>query len=108
MDNINDIMALMSSMREDDGMTLKGGKVITYDAGFQIAKNGYVCSSLEEAASYIEEMNGDCGVWYHGGDYYVDYSYYFNFSEKICKEIAKRWKQLSVFDWKTKKCVYVK
>ena len=68
--NIRSILKLT----ENDGMTLKNGNKITYKSGWQVATEGVECKTAREAINAVKAYNGNCGVWYSEGIYYVDKS----------------------------------
>ena len=69
--NIRSILKL----KDNDGLTLKGGKRITYKTGYQVATEGVECHTAREAMNAIKAFNGDAGVWYSNGIYYIDKSH---------------------------------
>lgn len=62
-------------LNNDDGLTLKNGKIITYKTGWQVADYGVEAVSAEEAMRAVKMYNGNCGVWYSEGIYYIDHSF---------------------------------
>lgn len=73
-------------LAENDGLTLKNGKIIRYKTGWQ------------DAIKAIKTYNGNCGVWLENGIYYVDKSHRVN-TKKIALEIGKNYAQISVYGW---------
>ena len=90
---------------EDDGLTLKNGKIITYKSGWQVADYGLELRTAEEAIKAVRNMEGNCGVWYSGGIYYIDHSIRVN-TKREAMEIGRRCNQISVLRWKGFKLVY--
>lgn len=70
----NDLVSLLSALKDNDGATLKSGECVSYPNGYQVADYGKQTKSAEEAAKFVEEMNGDAGLWYSNGVFYVDHS----------------------------------
>lgn len=49
-------------LNNNDGLTLKMGKIITYKTGWQVADYGIEAKSAEEAIKAVRRMCGNCGV----------------------------------------------
>ena len=99
--SINDLKAL----RDNDGMTLKNGEKINYSTGFQVADHGFELKDAEEAYNAIKNMDGNCGVWYSDGIYYIDHSFRIK-SLKRALAIGRAHKQISIFGWKKKNLIF--
>ena len=54
-------------LANNDGLTLKRGKLTTYKTGYQVATEGVECRTAEEAIKAVRAYKGDCGVWYSEG-----------------------------------------
>ena len=93
--NIRTIKAL----KENDGLTLKAGKKITYKTGWQVATEGKECRTAEEAIKAVKEYKGDCGVWYSEGIYYIDKSHREN-TKREALRVGKEHQQISIYGWK--------
>ena len=92
-------------LQENDGLTLKAGRIITYKSGWQVADYGYELRTAEEAIACVRKLGGDCGIWYSGGIYYVDHS--FRISTKTeALTIGRKYSQISILRWKGFKLVY--
>ena len=76
-------------LNNNDGLTLKNGKVITYKSGWQVADHGIEAKSAEEAIKAVRAMDGNCGVWFENGIYYIDHSFRVN-TKREAIEIAER------------------
>ena len=90
---------------ENDGLTLKAGKIITYKSGWQVADYGLELRTAEEAIKAVRSMKGNCGIWYSCGIYYIDHSIRVN-TKREAMEIGRRCNQISVLRWKGFKLVY--
>ena len=99
--NIRTINKLM----ENDGLTLKNGKLITYKSGWQVATEGVECKTAREAINAVKAYNGNCGVWFADGIYYIDKSHRVN-TKKEAMEIGRACKQISVLNWKNMSLAY--
>lgn len=85
-------------LAENDGLTLKNGKIIHYKTGWQVATEGVMCYTPQDAIKAVKTYNGNCGVWLENGIYYVDKSHRVN-TKKIALEIGKNYAQISVYGW---------
>lgn len=90
----------LRKLNNNDGLTLKAGKIITYKSGWQVATEGQETNSINEAMMMIRAYNGDCGVWFSEGIYYIDKSHRVNTKREAMK-IGKECNQISVLDWRT-------
>ena len=65
----------IKKLQNNDGLTLKGGKCITYKSGYQGATEGIETTSPQEAIKAVRAYGGNCGVWFENGIYYIDKSH---------------------------------
>ena len=96
---------MLKALKNNDGLTLKDGKAITYKTGYQVADYGIECKTLEEAEKAIAEMNGTCGIWFSDGIYYIDHSFRVN-TKKEALEIGRANNQISILKWSDMSLVY--
>ena len=99
--NIRSILKLS----ENDGMTLKNGNKITYKSGWQVATEGVECKTAREAMNAVKAYNGNCGVWYSEGIYYIDKSKRVN-TKREAMEIGRACNQISVLKWANMSLAY--
>lgn len=99
--NIRSILKLT----ENDGMTLKNGNKITYKSGWQVAAEGVECKTAREAINAVKAYNGNCGVWYSEGIYYVDKSKRVN-TKREAMEIGRACNQISILKWANMSLAY--
>ena len=99
--NIRSILKLA----ENDGMTLKNGNKITYKSGWQVATEGVECKTAREAINAVKAYNGNCGVWYSEGIYYVDKSKRVS-TKREAMEIGKACNQISILKWANMSLAY--
>ena len=92
-------------LANNDGLTLKAGKPIRYKSGWQVADHGIETTDAREAINAVKCMNGNCGVWFENGVYYIDHSFRVD-TKREALEIGRKFNQISVFGWRTKKLAY--
>jgi hypothetical protein len=95
----------IKSLKENDGLTLKSGRKIAYKSGWQVATEGVECATPAEAMRAIKAYNGDCGVWYAGGTYYIDKSHRVD-TKREALEIGRAHDQISVLCWRNMALAY--
>ena len=96
---------MINKLKNNDGLTLKNGKAITYKSGWQVATEGVECKTAREAINAVKAYNGNCGVWFSDGIYYIDKSHRVN-TKKEAMEIGRACSQISVLNWKTMSLAY--
>ena len=95
----------INKLTDNDGLTLKNGKLITYKSGWQVATEGKETASPREAMNFIKEYNGNCGVWFNNGIYYIDKSHRVS-TKREAMRIGKECNQISVLCWRTMGLAY--
>jgi hypothetical protein len=99
--NIRSILKL----KENDGLTLKNGKRIEYKTGWQVATEGVETNDPKEAIKAVKSYNGNCGIWYSEGIYYIDKSKRID-TKKEALAIGRENNQISIYGWKNKVLAY--
>lgn len=99
--NIRTIRKLVNN----DGITLKGGKVIEYKTGWQVAIYGVEVKTAREAINAVKAYDGNCGVWFADGIYYIDKSFRVD-TKKEALRIGREHNQISIFGWSRKNLAY--
>ena len=99
--NIRTILKLT----ENDGLTLKNGKAITYKSGWQVATEGVETTDARTAINAVKAYGGNCGVWYSEGIYYIDKSHRVS-TKREAMEIGRACNQISVLCWRTMGLAY--
>ena len=89
----------INKLNNNDGLTLKNGKAITYKSGWQVATEGIECKTTREAINAVKAYKGNCGIWFADGIYYIDKSHRVN-TKKEALEIGRACNQISVLGWK--------
>ena len=95
----------LKKLANNDGLTLKNGKLITYKTGYQVATEGLETADIQEAMKMIRNYKGNCGVWFSEGIYYIDKSHRVS-TKREALEIGRRCNQISVLKWATMGLVY--
>jgi len=98
---INDLL----NLKENDGATLKDGKAISYKSGWQVATEGIETKDAREAMKAIDGYNGNCGIWYANGVYYIDKSRRVN-TKREALSIGRLCNQISVLNWSNMSLAY--
>ena len=95
----------LRKLANNDGLTLKKGKPITYKTGYQVATEGLETTDQKEAMAMIKAYGGDCGVWYSEGIYYIDKSHRVN-TKKEALAVGRACNQISVLRWSNMGLIY--
>lgn len=95
----------MRKLTNNDGLTLKAGKIVTYRSGWQVALYGYELRTAEDAMAKVRELEGNCGIWYSDGIYYIDYSIRVS-TKKEALAIGREHNQISILGWKKMNLAY--
>lgn len=99
--NIRSILKL----KNNDGLTLKNGAPITYKSGYQVATEGIECKTAREAINAVKAYDGNCGVWYSDGTYFIDKSHRVN-TKTEALEVGRACNQISILRWRDMGLVY--
>ena len=95
----------LKKLKNNDGLTLKGGNRITYKSGWQVATEGQETTDIHEAMKMIRAYKGNCGVWFSEGIYYVDKSHRVN-TKREAMSIGRLCNQISVLCWRNMGLAY--
>ena len=93
-------------LKENDGLTLKNGKCITYKSGWQVATEGVEVKTAREAINAVKAFGGNCGVWYSEGIYYIDKSHRVS-TKREAMQMGRDLNQMSVLRWADMECLAV-
>lgn len=85
-------------LQNDDGLTLKNGKIVNYKTGWQVATEGLEITDINKVVQAVKKFNGNCGIWYSNGIYYIDKSHRVK-TKKQALEIGREHNQISIFGW---------
>lgn len=92
-------------LNNNDGITLKSGKIIEYKTGWQVAICGVEVKTAREAIEAVKAYGGNCGVWFADGIYYIDKSFRVD-TKKEALKIGREHNQISIFGWSRKNLAY--
>ena len=95
----------IKKLNNNDGLTLKNGKVINYKSGWQVATEGIEAANISEVIPAIKKYNGNCGIWFADGIYYIDKSFRVD-TKKEALSIGRAHNQISIFGWKRSNLTY--
>lgn len=95
----------INKLKNNDGLTLKNGKPITYKTGYQVATEGVIAKSAREAMDAVKTFRGNCGVWFENGVYYIDKSHR-EATKRKALEVGKAHNQISILKWADMSLIY--
>lgn len=95
----------LRKLANNDGLTLKKGKPVTYKTGYQVATEGLETTDQKEAMAMIKAYGGDCGVWYSEGIYYIDKSHRVS-TKREALTVGRAYNQISVLRWSNMGLIY--
>lgn len=95
----------IKKLNNNDGLTLKNGKPITYKSGWQVADTGIEAHTPAEAITAVRAMGGNCGIWLENGIYYIDHSFRVG-TKREALAIGREHNQISVLNWRTMGLAY--
>lgn len=95
----------IKKLKEEEGLTLKKGKPITYKTGYQVAVYGIETTDPEVAIKTVREYKGNCGIWYSNGIYYIDKSLRVT-TKRDALSLGRQCKQISILKWADMSLVY--
>ena len=95
----------IKKLANNDGLTLKNGRIITYRTGWQVATHGVEVKTAREAIEAVKAYDGNCGIWLENGIYYVDKSFRVN-TKREALAIGRAHNQISIFGWARKNLAY--
>lgn len=92
-------------LANNDGLTLKNGKLISYKTGYQVADTGVEAGTAADCMKAVKSYNGNCGVWYSEGVYYIDHSFRVK-TKKDAIKIGRENNQISILKWSDMSLIY--
>ena len=107
-----DPVKISEYIRKHDGITVYDGKITTYDTGYQVSTEEgidfYDLNACIMSASILDAKSW--GVWFDSrrGLYVLDLMTLHIEDESEALSVARQYKQKAVFEWSTKKDLYIK
>ena len=95
----------IKKLTNNEGLTLKNGKIITYKSGYQVATEGIETTDPQIAIQAVRLYGGNCGVWLSGGIYYVDKSHRIS-TKREALRVGKECNQISILKWADMSLIY--
>ena len=95
----------LRKLQDNDGLTLKNGKIITYKTGYQVATEGIETTDQQKAMKAIKTYNGNCGVWFANGIYYIDKSHRES-TKRQALIVGRANDQISILSWRNMGLIY--
>lgn len=99
--NIRSILKL----KDNDGLTLKKGVRVIFKTGYQVATEGIETTDPRQAINAVKAYNGNCGIWFSNGVYYIDKSHRESTLKKAL-EVGRACNQISILRWRDMGLVY--
>lgn len=96
---------MIKALKENDGLTLKGFTPIQYKTGYQVATEGVERKTIKAVVNAIKKYNGNCGIWFSNGIYYIDKSHRISTKKEAIK-VGRECSQISVLKWSDMSLVY--
>ena len=93
------------NIRENQGLTLRNGKIVEYKTGWQVGISGITCKTPEEVSALLHNGLGrhsNIGIWLHEGIYYIDISKRIS-TKKNALAVGKVMNQDCIYGWAPRK-----
>ena len=92
-------------LANNEGLTLRNGKIVEYKTGWQVGICGVEVKTPEEVSIYIHSAlgrTGNIGIWYSEGVYYIDISKRITTKQDALR-VGKVMNQQSIYGWRPRK-----
>lgn len=93
------------NLQDNEGLTLRNGKIVEYKTGWQVGITGIECHTAEEVSILLHKgmgRKGNVGIWFSNGIYYVDISKRIT-TKKNALTVGKIMNQQSIYGWAPRK-----
>ena len=93
------------NLADNEGLTLRNGKIVEYKTGWQVGIQGIECHTPEEVSILLHKgmcRKGNIGIWFSNGIYYVDISKRIT-TKQNALTIGKLMNQQSIYGWRPRK-----
>ena len=95
----------LRKLQNNDGLTLKKGKIVRFKTGYQVATEGIETTDINVAILAVRAYKGDCGVWFSEGIFYIDKSHRESTLKKAL-EVGRACNQISILRWRDMGLIY--
>ena len=95
----------LKKLKNNDGLTLKHGRPVTFKSGWQVATEGKETRDMREAMKMIKAYGGNCGIWFSDGVWYIDLSHRVN-TKREALEVGRACNQISILKWSNMTLAY--
>lgn len=95
----------IKALADNDGLTLRNGKIVEYKTGWQVGITGVECHTAEEVSILLHKgigRKGNIGIWYSNGIYYVDISRRIT-TKQNALTLGNIMNQQSIYAWRPRK-----
>ena len=93
------------NLADNEGLTLRNGKIVEYKTGWQVGIQGIECHTPEEVSILLHKgmgRKGNIGIWLSNGIYYVDISKRITTKQNALR-VGKLMNQQSIYGWRPRK-----
>ena len=93
------------NLADNEGLTLRNGKIVEYKTGWQVGIQGVECKTSEAVSELLHKgigRKGNIGIWFSSGIYYVDISKRITTKQDALK-VGKLMNQQSIYGWAPRK-----
>jgi hypothetical protein len=93
------------NLADNEGLTLRNGKIVEYKTGWQVGIQGVECKTPEAVSELLHKgigRKGNIGIWFSNGIYYVDISKRIT-TKQNALTIGKLMNQQSIYGWAPRK-----
>lgn len=87
------------------GLTLKKGRIVSYKSGYQVATEGIELTDITKVRAAIIAYDGDCGLWFEDGVWYIDKSHRVA-TKKEALKLGRECNQISILKWSDMSLIY--
>lgn len=93
------------NLENNQGLTLRNGKIVECKTGWQVGITGITCCTPEEVSALLHHglgRHGNVGIWFSEGIYYIDVSKRIS-TKKEALAVGKVMNQQSIYGWRPRK-----
>lgn len=93
------------NIKNNEGLTLRNGKIVEYKTGWQVGITGIEVKTPEEVSRILHSgigRKGNIGIWFSEGIYYIDISKRITTKQDALK-VGKIMNQQSIYGWRPRK-----